>query len=65
MTRIRVDIDDEALAEASRLLGIKTTRDTVNLALREVAQRRRGAEALADPATPDQAGASNRAARSG
>jgi Arc/MetJ family transcription regulator len=57
MTRIRVDVDDEALAEASRLFGTKTARDTINGALREVAQRLRRAEGLAELATPGRASA--------
>jgi Arc/MetJ family transcription regulator len=37
----RIDIDDDALAEAMRLSGIKTKEDTVDLALRELARHRR------------------------
>jgi Arc/MetJ family transcription regulator len=47
MTKVLVDIDDEALAEASALLGTKTKKDTINVALREIAQRLRRARALA------------------
>jgi Arc/MetJ family transcription regulator len=46
MTKILVDVDDEALSEASRLLGTKTKRDTVNTALRETARRLRRIEAF-------------------
>jgi Arc/MetJ family transcription regulator len=46
MTKILVDVDDEALAEAGRLLGTKTKRDTVNTALRETAKRLRRIEAF-------------------
>ena len=46
MTKILVDVDDDALAEAGRLLGTKTKRDTVNTALRETAQRLRRIEAF-------------------
>ena len=35
MALTQMDIDDEALAEAMRLSGTKTKKDTVNLALRE------------------------------
>ncbi|HEY2087010.1 MAG TPA: type II toxin-antitoxin system VapB family antitoxin, partial [Mycobacterium sp.] len=34
--RTNIDIDDDALREAQRLVGTKTKRDTVNLALREL-----------------------------
>lgn len=47
MTKVLIDIDDEALQEASALLGTKTKKDTVNRALRETAQRLRRATALA------------------
>lgn len=42
----QIDIDDEALAEAMRLSGMKTKKDTVNLALREFAARHRRVAAL-------------------
>jgi Arc/MetJ family transcription regulator len=35
-----IDLDDEALAQAMRELGTTTKKDTVNTALREVAERR-------------------------
>jgi Arc/MetJ family transcription regulator len=41
MTKVLVDVDDEALAEASAL------KDTINVALRETAQRLHRARALA------------------
>ncbi|HEV2780228.1 MAG TPA: type II toxin-antitoxin system VapB family antitoxin [Actinophytocola sp.] len=34
-----IEIDQEALATASEVLGTKTKKDTVNAALREVGQR--------------------------
>ena len=40
MSRTVVDIDDEALVEAMKEYGTQTKVDTVNRALREVAQRR-------------------------
>lgn len=46
MSRTVIDLDDEALAEAARLLGTTTKKDTVNAALREVADRRRRAAAV-------------------
>lgn len=47
MTKILVDVDDDALAAASELLGTKTKKDTVNTALRESVARLRRARALA------------------
>lgn len=46
MTKVLIDIDDDALAQAAALLGTKTKKDTVNVALREMAQRLRRAQAL-------------------
>jgi Arc/MetJ family transcription regulator len=45
MTKILVDVNDTALAEAMELLGTKTKKDTVNLALEEVAARLKRARA--------------------
>jgi Arc/MetJ family transcription regulator len=47
----QVDIDEEALAEAMRLSGARTKKDTVNLALREFAARHRRVAALEHYAT--------------
>ena len=47
VTKVLIDVDDDALAEASELLGTKTKRDTVNVALRETVDRLRRANALA------------------
>lgn len=47
MSKLLLEVDDEALAEAAKLLGTKTKKDTVNTALREVAKRRSRAIALA------------------
>jgi Arc/MetJ family transcription regulator len=47
MTKVLIDIDDDALTEASTLLGTTTKKDTVNRALRETAERLRRANALA------------------
>ncbi|MEV0311442.1 type II toxin-antitoxin system VapB family antitoxin [Nonomuraea fuscirosea] len=47
MAKTVIDLDDEALAEAARLLGTATKKDTVNTALREVVERRARAEAVA------------------
>ncbi|GIJ22294.1 type II toxin-antitoxin system VapB family antitoxin [Micromonospora lutea] len=46
MSRTVIDLDDEALAEAARHLGTTTKKETVNAALREVADRRRRAAAV-------------------
>ncbi|MEU7852494.1 type II toxin-antitoxin system VapB family antitoxin [Nonomuraea sp. NPDC049141] len=42
-----MDLDDEAPAEAARLLGTSPKKDPVNAALREVVDRRRRAAAVA------------------
>ncbi|GIF67910.1 hypothetical protein Ais01nite_59450 [Asanoa ishikariensis] len=57
MTKVLIDVDDEALAEASELLGTKTKKDTVNTALRETANHLRRAKALARLAELGEAGA--------
>lgn len=41
-----LDLDDDALAEAMRLSGVKTKKETVNTALREYAARHRRIDAL-------------------
>ncbi len=46
MALTQIDIDDDALAEAMRLAGTKTKKDTVNLALRDFAARHRRIAAL-------------------
>jgi Arc/MetJ family transcription regulator len=46
MSVTQIDVDDDALAEAMRLSGAKTKRDTVNVALREYAARHRRIEML-------------------
>jgi Arc/MetJ family transcription regulator len=57
MTKVLIDIDDEALAAAAELLGTTTKKDTVNTSLRETAQRLRRAQALARLGELGQAGA--------
>ncbi|MQA26411.1 MAG: DUF2191 domain-containing protein [Micromonosporaceae bacterium] len=59
MTKVLIDVDDEALSEASALLGTKTKKDTVNTALRETAHRLRRAHALARLVELGEAGAFN------
>lgn len=44
MTKRLVDIDDEVLAEARRVLGTKTLKDTVNESLRTTVQAHRRAQ---------------------
>ena len=39
MALTQIDIDEDALAEAMRLSGAKTKKETVNVALREFAAR--------------------------
>lgn len=46
MTVTQIDLDDDALAEAMRLSGAKSKKETVNLALREYAARHRRVAAL-------------------
>jgi Arc/MetJ family transcription regulator len=41
VTATQIDLDDEALAAAMRELGTATKKDTVNAALREIANRNR------------------------
>jgi len=48
MAKTLIDLDEDALAEAAKLFGTKTKKDTVNTALREVAARVRRAEAIAE-----------------
>jgi Arc/MetJ family transcription regulator len=57
MTKILVDVDDAALAEAADLLGTKTKKDTVNTALREIAERLRRSKALSRLAEMGESGA--------
>jgi Arc/MetJ family transcription regulator len=39
MTRTVIDIDDDALAAAAKVLKTSTKKETINTALREIAQR--------------------------
>lgn len=51
MTVTQIDVDDQALAEAMRLMGTTTKKETVNTALREYVdrlKRLRAAEDLAE-----------------
>ncbi|WP_446224161.1 type II toxin-antitoxin system VapB family antitoxin [Nocardia sp. IBHARD005] len=45
MSVTQIDLDDEALAEAMRLMGSTTKKDTVNAALRDYVERVRRVEA--------------------
>lgn len=57
MTKVLIDVDDEALAEASELLGTRTKKDTINIALRTTARQLRRAKALTRLAELGDAGA--------
>ena len=46
MSVTQIDLDDDALAEAMRLSGARSKKETVNLALREYAARHRRIAAL-------------------
>ncbi|MGQ4600100.1 type II toxin-antitoxin system VapB family antitoxin [Nocardia sp. R6R-6] len=46
MTRTVIDLDDQLVADVSKALGTRTTKETVNAALREVLETRRRALAL-------------------
>ncbi|MEV0108718.1 type II toxin-antitoxin system VapB family antitoxin [Nocardia sp. NPDC050799] len=46
MSKLLIEVDDEALAEAQRLLGTATKKDTVNAALIEVSRRLKRVQAL-------------------
>lgn len=48
MSKVLIDIDDEALAKASEILGTQTKKDTVNTALKETVRRLDRAAALAE-----------------
>jgi len=46
MSKSLIDLDDEALAGAARILGTKTKRDTINTALRRVTDEERRLAAI-------------------
>lgn len=48
VSKLLVEIDDEALSNAAAILGTTTKKDTVNSALAEVAKRHSRALALAE-----------------
>jgi Arc/MetJ family transcription regulator len=54
MAVTQIDLDDDALAEAMRLSGARSKKETVNLALREYAARHRRIAALDHYATAAQ-----------
>ena len=47
MSKLLIDVNEEALAEAQQLLGTATKKDTMNMALIEVGKRIKRAQALA------------------
>jgi Arc/MetJ family transcription regulator len=56
MTKTLIDVDDEQLAAAQKVLKTKTKRDTINAALRQVtalAARRRDLQRLISGGLPD------------
>jgi Arc/MetJ family transcription regulator len=56
MSTTQIDLDQDLLARAARVLGTKTKKDTVNQALRTVVEqeaRRRHVDELASGALPD------------
>lgn len=57
MSKLLVEVDDDALAEAAEILGTTTKKDTVNTALLAVAERRRRLLALNELAEAAQDGA--------
>ncbi|MET7297486.1 type II toxin-antitoxin system VapB family antitoxin [Embleya sp. NPDC005575] len=58
----RTDLDDEALAEAKRLMGTTTEKETVNTALRDHVARGKRLEALDNPVERGMRGEFDRAA---
>jgi len=48
MTKILVDVDDTLLADAMELLGTKTKKETINIALSEIVGRERRLKAYDD-----------------
>ena len=48
MAKTPIELDEEALATASEILGTRTKKDTVNAALREVGARLRRERAFAE-----------------
>jgi len=53
MSVTSVDIDPDTLREAKAALGVTTTREAVDLALRDVVRRRRQLDAVATIASLD------------
>ncbi|NKY97580.1 type II toxin-antitoxin system VapB family antitoxin [Nocardiopsis alborubida] len=48
MTKVLIDVDDEALTRAAELYGTKTKKDTVNTALRDAVKRLDRSAALSE-----------------
>lgn len=57
MTKMLIDIDEEALKEAAEVYGTKTKKDTVNTALRETSENLKRAKALTELREAAQEGA--------
>jgi Arc/MetJ family transcription regulator len=47
VTKTLIDVDDELLRQAQRILGTVTKKDTVNAALREIVRRDAAAQFVA------------------
>ncbi|MER6091058.1 type II toxin-antitoxin system VapB family antitoxin [Streptomyces bluensis] len=62
MSVTQIDLDDEALAEAMRLMGATTKKETVNTALRDYVARIRRLEAAEKLAARGERGEFERAA---
>ncbi|MFP1627269.1 type II toxin-antitoxin system VapB family antitoxin [Streptomyces sp. 5K101] len=66
MSVTQIDLDDEALAEAMRLMGMTTKKETVNTALRDYVariKRLEAAEKLAERGEFEEAAAAYEAAQ--
>ena len=62
MSVTQIDLDDEALAEAMRLMGVTTKKETVNAALRDYVDRVKRLEAAEKLAARGAAGEFDQAA---
>jgi len=56
MSLTQIDVNDEALAEAMRLMGTKTKKETINRALEEYSARTKRLEALRSMAARSERG---------
>lgn len=56
MAKVLIDVDEEALEAAAKILGTATKKDTVNTALREISARERRLAAFHELAKMAEAG---------